>query len=111
MDVKGYIAFVVFYGICANAVQTLFPSTLSHLTTDITKMGVRTGMVFTIGSFACLTGPPIAGMLISNADGSNRFAQLFGATSVLLGAMFVLASRLTQTLASHVRKPGDSRVR
>ncbi|KAL8971378.1 MAG: hypothetical protein Q9183_001081 [Haloplaca sp. 2 TL-2023] len=110
VNVEGYIAFVVFYGIFANAVQTLFPSTLSHLTTDITKMGVRTGMVFTIGSFACLTGPPIAGMLISVADGSYRFAQLFGATSVLLGAMFVLASRLTQTLPSHIWKLGDSRV-
>lgn len=92
-SVKSYIAFVIIYGICANAVQTLFPSTLSNLTTDITKMGVRTGMVFTICSLACLTGPPIAGVLIRTSDGTYRSAQLFGGTSVLLGAILILAAR------------------
>lgn len=100
-SVKSYVGFVIGYGICANAVQTLFPSTLSHLTTDITKMGVRTGMAFTIGSFACLTGAPIAGALIEAADGSYRHAQLFGGTSVLLGSTLILAARLAQLRRPH----------
>jgi MFS family permease len=95
-DLYGYIAFVVIYGICANAVQTLFPSALASLTTDLTKMGVRIGMVFTIVSLACLTGPPIAGALISYGDGSYRCAQIFGGTSVLAGALILMTARWLQ---------------
>ena len=92
----GFIAFVVIYGICANAVQTLFPSTLSSLTTDLTKMGVRVGMVFTIVSIACLTGPPIAGALIDLNGGEYLYAQIFGASTILLGALTLLMARLAQ---------------
>ncbi|KAK8099037.1 MFS general substrate transporter [Apiospora kogelbergensis] len=73
-----YIAFVVLYGICANAVQTLLPSSLAGLTTDPAKMGVRTGMAFTVLSIACLSGPPIAGALIALDGGGYRYAQIFG---------------------------------
>ncbi|RDL33853.1 MFS monocarboxylate transporter-like protein [Venustampulla echinocandica] len=92
----GFTAFLVVYGFCANAVQTLFPSTLAGLTKDITKMGVRTGMVFTVGSIACLTSAPIAGRLIDIEDGSYRGAQAFGGTTVFLGVAFLLSARLAQ---------------
>ena len=96
-SLSGFTAFVILYGICANAVQTLFPSTLSSLTTDLTKMGTRIGMVFSIGSIACLTGTPIAGALISLDDGGYRFAQIFAGTTVVLGAGILLAARLAQS--------------
>ncbi len=90
------MAFVIVYGICANAVQTLFPSTLSSLTSDLTKMGTRVGMVFTIVSAACLTGPPIAGALIDLKSGDFLYAQIFGGVTVLLGASTLLAARVVQ---------------
>ena len=93
----GFTVFVAIYGIAANAFQTLFPSTLASLTTDMTKMGVRTGMVFTVGSLFCLTGAPIAGVLISLDHGRYLYMQLFSGITVLLGAAFLLASRLHQT--------------
>ncbi|KAK8023730.1 hypothetical protein PG993_011796, partial [Apiospora rasikravindrae] len=65
-----YICFVVLYGVCANAVQTLLPSALAGLTADPAKMGVRTGMAFTVLSVACLSGPPIAGALIALDGGA-----------------------------------------
>ncbi len=92
----GFVAFVIVYGICANAVQTLFPSTLSSLTSDLTKMGTRVGMVFTIVSVACLTGPPIAGALIDLKTGDFLYAQIFGGVTVLLGALTLLAARVIQ---------------
>ncbi len=92
----GFVAFVIVYGICANAVQTLFPSTLSSLTSDLTKMGTRVGMVFTIVSAACLTGPPIAGALIDLKSGDFLYAQIFGGVTVLLGASTLLAARVVQ---------------
>ncbi|KAK8074148.1 Aspyridones efflux protein apdF [Apiospora phragmitis] len=81
-----YVAFVVLYGVCANAVQTLLPSALAGLTADPAKMGVRTGMAFTVLSVACLSGPPIAGALIALDGGRYRYAQAFGGLSVLGGA-------------------------
>jgi MFS family permease len=95
-DVKGFYAFVVIYGICANAVQTLFPSTLSKLTTDMSKIGIRTGMIFSIISIACLTGPPIAGALIELGGGRFLFAQIFGGITVLLGTSILLLARMVQ---------------
>ncbi len=37
---------VVFYGTFAGGIQGLLPAGLSSLTTDMTKAGVRLGMVF-----------------------------------------------------------------
>lgn len=92
----GFYAFVVLYGICANAVQTLFPSTLSSLVKDPSKMGQRVGMVFGVGSLACLTGPPLAGVLIGVGGGSYVYMQLFGGLSIMVGFVFLGISRFCQ---------------
>jgi hypothetical protein len=69
-----FYTFVTLYGICANAVQTLFPSTLSLLT----------------------TGPPLAGRLIDMGNGSYLYAQVFGGSSMAVGCVFLGAARLCQ---------------
>lgn len=61
--------FAVLYGVFSNGVQGLRPSTLSSLTPDLSKTGIRIGMGFSIVSFACLTGPPLGGALIAKVDG------------------------------------------
>ncbi|KAH7052138.1 MFS monocarboxylate transporter-like protein [Macrophomina phaseolina] len=91
-----FYAFVILYGICANAVQTLFPSTLSQLAPDLSKVASRVGMVFTVGSVACLTGPPIAGRLIDRGGGDYLYAQLFGGCAVTLGFVFLGVARRCQ---------------
>ncbi|XWW99887.1 hypothetical protein V2A60_007901 [Cordyceps javanica] len=67
----GLYAWVVIYGIVGAGIQSLFPAALSFLTTDLRKLGVRMGMVFTIVSFAVLTGPPIAGAIIASPAGGT----------------------------------------
>jgi len=49
----GIISFSVIYGTIAAGVQGMFPAALSSLTTDLSKMGVRAGMVLSIVAFAC----------------------------------------------------------
>lgn len=93
----GLYAWAVVYGTVGSAVQSLFPAILSSLTTDLRKRGTRMGMTFTIVSFAVLTGPPIAGALVTAADGKYVYAQMFAATSVAVGMALMAAGRIAQT--------------
>nr|POE48086.1 aspyridones efflux protein apdf [Quercus suber] len=86
-------AFAVIYGAGSAGSQSLFPATLSSLTTDLSKAGVRMGMGFSIVSFACLTGPPLAGALIQENGGNFLHAQVWGGTSFFVGGAFLIAAR------------------
>ncbi|KXG47914.1 Major facilitator superfamily domain, general substrate transporter [Penicillium griseofulvum] len=92
----GLYVFAVLYGIFSNGVQGLWPSTLSSLTPDLSKTGVRIGMGFTVVSFACLTGPPLGGALIARAEGYIG-AQIWGGLTFLLGAVVLVAARVVRT--------------
>lgn len=89
----GLYAWTVFYGIAAGGIQSLFPAGLSSLTTDLRRSGTRMGMVFTINSFATLTGPPIAGAIISRCRGEYYGAQVFAGCVLLVGGGFMVAAR------------------
>ncbi|RPA84376.1 MFS general substrate transporter [Ascobolus immersus RN42] len=91
-EVGPLFVFCVVYGFFASGVQSLFPAACASLTRDHQKMGVRTGMCFTVVSLACLTGPPIAGALIEKAEGDFLYAQLFGGVSFMLGSGTLLAA-------------------
>ncbi|KAK8045179.1 aspyridones efflux protein apdF [Apiospora rasikravindrae] len=89
-------AWSVFYGIAAGGIQSLFPAGLSSLTTDLRKRGTRMGMVFTIVSFAVLTGNPIAGAIIAASGGGYWGAQTFTGCSLLLGMCLIFCARLAR---------------
>ncbi|KAH9890856.1 major facilitator superfamily domain-containing protein [Xylariomycetidae sp. FL2044] len=90
---SGLYAWAVFYGVFAGGIQSLFPAGLSSLTTDLRKQGTRMGMVFTIVSFAVLTGPPIAGTIIGALGGRYWGAFVFTGCSLLVGMGFIAAAR------------------
>lgn len=85
---------VVFFGLFGAAIQGMFPSSLAGLTSDISKNGTRIGMVFTIVSAACLTGPPLAGRLIQAAGGSYIGAQTWGGSCLVLGGLILVAAKV-----------------
>lgn len=93
----GLTAFAVVYGLFAAGIQALFPATLSSLTTDLKRTGVRMGMVFSVISFACLTGPPLAGALIQKDRGTYLFAQMFAGTVLMCGCLVLVVSRVVRT--------------
>ncbi|KAK3182180.1 hypothetical protein K4F52_006549 [Lecanicillium sp. MT-2017a] len=86
--------FVVFYGIFSGAVQSLFPATLASFTPDLSKVGVRMGMVLSTVSFAALTGAPIGGVLVSQENGRFLYAQIFAGASMFTGTALVLLARV-----------------
>lgn len=93
----GLYAWAVVYGLVGAAIQSLFPATLSSLTTNLKMMGTRMGMVFSIVSFAVLTGPPIAGQLIQRKGGEYTYAQIFAGVDLLIGCCFLLAARYAKS--------------
>ncbi|KAL8800404.1 MAG: hypothetical protein Q9182_005206 [Xanthomendoza sp. 2 TL-2023] len=93
----GLIGFAVLYGLFAAGIQSMFPATLTSLTTDLRKTGVRMGMIFTVVSFACLTGSPLAGALIQHGTGRYLYAQIFAGTSMMLGCVTLIAARLAKS--------------
>ncbi|OJJ07189.1 hypothetical protein ASPVEDRAFT_155085 [Aspergillus versicolor CBS 583.65] len=95
--IGGLYVFSLFYGIFSASMQSLFPASLTSLTVDLKKVGVRTGMVLTILSFAALTGAPIAGALIQLGDGDYLYAQCFAAASMLAGSLLVIVARVCKT--------------
>ena len=88
--------FAAMYGLFAAGIQSLFPATLSSLTTDLQKAGVHMGMVFTVVSFACLTGAPIAGALIQRKHGDYLYAQMFAGTVLMGGCATLFAGRVAK---------------
>ena len=93
---SGLVGFAVIYGLFAAGIQSLFPATLSSLTTDLKKAGVRMGMVFTVISFSSLTGPPIAGALIQQKHGGYLYAQMFAGSVLMVGCATLLTSRVVK---------------
>lgn len=91
-SVGGLYAFCVVYGFFGGGIQSLFPAACASLTTDLEKMGVRTGMCFSVVSIACLTGPPIAGALIQRHDGGYLYAQVFGGAALMGGTLTLVAA-------------------
>ncbi|KAF3018954.1 hypothetical protein E8E14_011906 [Neopestalotiopsis sp. 37M] len=84
----------VFFGLFGAAIQGMFPSSLAGLTRDISKNGTRIGMVFTIVSTACLTGPPLAGRLIQAVGGNYIGAQTWGGSCLVLGGLILVAAKV-----------------
>ena len=93
----GLIAFSVVYGLFSAGIQALIPATLSSLTVDLKRAVVRMGMVFTVVSFATLTGAPLAGARIQNNHGRYLHAQMFAGSVILCGFLALLASRVAKT--------------
>lgn len=90
-DERTLYVFAAFYGFVANAVQSLFPATLADMTRDPRKAGAQLGWGFTIGSFACLTGNPIGGLLVQTGDGAYTYAQIYGGACTMCGCAIVAA--------------------
>jgi hypothetical protein len=57
-----------------------------------------------IVSFACLTGPPLAGALITHSNGNYLSAQIWGGTSFVLGAALLFAARTAKVGFNLVQK-------
>ena len=90
----GMWMFAVVYGFFGAGIQSMFPPALANSQADISKLGVRVGMVFSVMSIGCLCGTPLAGALISSNEGGCFYAQMFGRSVMVCGALVLLVPRV-----------------
>lgn len=86
-----------FFGFANGAGQGMMVAGLPTLTTDLNRLGTRSGMVLAVLSVAVLTGPPVAGALIQAGRGRYLYMQIWGAASMVVGACFVMAAYCVRT--------------
>lgn len=95
-SVGSLYVYSVFYGIATGAVQGMFVSGLASLTVDLSKLGVRFGMVDSLIAFASLAGPPIAGALIQSDNGGFLKAQIWAGVVTMCASLFICAAKWTE---------------
>jgi MFS family permease len=95
-SISGFYGWVAVYGFFAGGCQSLFQACAASFSDDPRTFGARIGMACTVVSFACLSGPPIAGKLIESANGSYREAQIFGASVMLASSACLFGARVLQ---------------
>jgi len=91
------IAFAIVFGLVNAGVQGIMMGSITSLTKDLSKIGTRVGMALSILAFAALCGPPIAGRLIDVHGGNFLYTQMFGGTVTVVGSVFLVAARLSET--------------
>ena len=88
------IIFAVLFGISSGAGISLTPALCAQIS-PIKEIGVRTGVAFSLASFAALTGPPIGGQIIADSLGSFRNTAVFGGVSCAVGTTLFVVARVT----------------
>ncbi|CAI7678931.1 unnamed protein product [Penicillium pancosmium] len=91
------------YGFASGAFVGMVPALLSQISPDVTKIGVRQGVLFTCISIASLTGSPIAGAILNSQSGTYWGLQVFAGAMMTAGVLFFVAGRMVLAVPS-IRK-------
>ncbi|KAF2877003.1 major facilitator superfamily domain-containing protein [Massariosphaeria phaeospora] len=83
-----FIAFSILWGFFSAALVTLPSAAFANICPDLSRLGTRIGMSWSVSSIATLIGAPIAGALLkTSADGRTNFvgAQVWSGICLLIG--------------------------
>lgn len=103
-SVAVYVIFSMLYGFASGAFVGMVPALLSQISPDVTKIGVRQGVLFSCISIASLTGSPIAGAILSNQSGTYWGLQVFAGAMMTAGVIFFMAGRMVLAGPSITKK-------
>lgn len=105
-DTPGIYAWTAFYSVFIGGVQSLLPAAIAVSNPDLQRLGSRMGIVFASVGMGALIGSPVAGVLITAADGSYVGAQAFSGSSLLVGALLILGSQAIRRRKKHAQPWG-----
>ncbi|DAA75554.1 TPA_exp: Uncharacterized protein A8136_1628 [Trichophyton benhamiae CBS 112371] len=89
-----YIVFCLLYGFFSGAFVGMVPALLSQVSPDVSKIGVRQGVLFTCVSVATLTGNPIAGAILNQQNGAYWGLQVFAGLMMAGCVVFYIVARV-----------------
>jgi MFS family permease len=89
-----YIVFSMLYGFASGAFVGMVPALLSQISPDVTKTGVRQGVLFACISIASLTGSPIAGAILNRQNGIFWGLQVFAGATMAASVFFFIVARV-----------------
>ncbi|KMK61304.1 MFS monocarboxylate transporter (Mct) [Aspergillus fumigatus Z5] len=82
------------YGFASGAFVGMVPALLSQITADMSKTGVRQGVLYTCMSIATLTGSPIAGAILNRQQETYWGLQVFAGAMMVGSVVFFVAARV-----------------
>ncbi|KAH4041480.1 hypothetical protein HBI56_000090 [Parastagonospora nodorum] len=87
-----FIAFSILWGFFSAALVTVPSAAFANITPDLSRLGTRLGMSWSVSSIASLIGAPIAGALLKKKDGRTDFigVQVWSAVCLMLGTMWLV---------------------
>lgn len=91
-NAAGVFVVSVVYGFFTGTFFALQPTIFVRLTGDMSVMGTRFGMAFSIMSFGLLIGSPISGVL-QRAFGSYNASWVWAAITLAVGSVLLFVSR------------------
>ncbi|KAM3149107.1 hypothetical protein ABEW05_010630 [Botrytis cinerea] len=95
------IIFALIYSFASGTFVSLAPTIVAQITSDMRKIGTRTGSMFALASIAALIGNLVAGALASLGPESDqyRYLPIFTAVTIAIGtAILVFSKSLTKVV-------------
>ncbi|KAL5622371.1 hypothetical protein FOBRF1_001621 [Fusarium oxysporum] len=89
----GLYVWTTFYSLSVGGVQSLFLAVVAIINSDMSKIGARLGIISAAVGIGALLGSPVSGAIISAGGGSYTGAQVFSGSTLVVGGLFVVASR------------------
>lgn len=79
-------------GFFSAALVTVPSAAFANITPDLSRLGTRLGMSWSVSSIASLIGAPIAGSLLKRTDGRTNFigVQVWSGACLLLGTSWLI---------------------
>ncbi|KAF8148223.1 MFS general substrate transporter [Crassisporium funariophilum] len=93
---KSLVSLMLFstvYGFFSGAFISLVTPCVAQIS-DIRQIGTRIGMLYSIVSFPALLGGPAAGALLARDHGSFTAMIIFSGSTMVVGSLFILLSKL-----------------
>jgi len=91
-SLSSIIAFSVLFGFFSGGFNALIISCVAQIS-DITQIGTRVGLLYTVISFPSLGGGPAAGALLKSNHGSFTGLIILSGTTITVGSFFMLCAR------------------
>ena len=89
------IVYAALYGFASGCTLSIIPAMVATLS-DVRKLGVRNGALYSFSAIGVLTGSPIAGSIVNRQHGGYSGLIIFTGVNLLIGTVFAILSRATQ---------------